>query len=40
MEAIKKKMTALRGKLAEAEEKAERAESELKEANERAGNVS
>ncbi|KAK2562976.1 hypothetical protein P5673_013969 [Acropora cervicornis] len=36
MEAIKKKMALLRDQLASAEERAEKAEQELKEANERA----
>lgn len=40
MEAIKKKMALLRDQLASAEERAEKAEQELKEANERAQAVS
>ena len=40
MEAIKKKMANLRETLAEAEEKADKAERELKDANDRAANVS
>ena len=40
MEQIKKKMVVLRETLAEAEERADKAEAELKEANERAANVS
>lgn len=40
MEQIKKKMAVLRETLAEAEERADKAEAELKEANERAANVS
>lgn len=40
MEQIKKKMAVLRQSLLEAEERADKAEAELKEANERASNVS
>lgn len=40
MEQIKKKMAVLRETLAEAEGRADKAEAELKEANERAANVS
>jgi len=40
MEQIKKKMAVLRESLAEAEGRADKAEAELKEANERASNVS
>lgn len=40
MEQIKKKMALLKETLAEAESKADRAEGELKEANERAAKVS
>lgn len=40
MEQIKKKMAVLRETLADAEERADKAEAELKEANERAANVS
>lgn len=40
MEQIKKKMAVLRESLAEAESRADKAESELKESNERAANVS
>lgn len=40
METIKKKMASLRETLAQAEERAEKAENELKDANDRAANVS
>ena len=40
MDTIKKKMASLRETLAQAEERADKAESELKESNERAANVS
>lgn len=40
MEQIKKKMAVLRETLADAEDRADKAEAELKEANERAANVS
>lgn len=40
MEAIKKKMATLRENLADAEAKADKAEADLKDANERAANVS